>query len=81
MCCCWVSSLPPSLLPTPAAQTNCAAAVISILKYLGLGGLADELLVTDGVHNLGNLLSLGTGLHVHFASLNLWFEGTDEVCN
>jgi len=52
---------------------------MSILRHFGLENIADELLADDGVHNLGNLLSLGTDVHDRFDNLELWFEGTDEV--
>lgn len=52
---------------------------MSIPRRFGLESLARELLKTDDVHNLGNLLSLGTDAHTRFANLQLWFEGTDKV--
>jgi len=33
----------------------------------------------DGVHEIWNLLSLEHNLHSKFDSLDLWFEGTDNV--
>jgi len=58
-----------------------AANAMAILKNFGLESLADELLVADGVHNLGNLLSLSPEMHIFFDRLTLWFEATDEVCH
>ena len=52
---------------------------MSFLIDFGLGGLAHDSLATEGVHNLGNLLSFENGVHADFGRLNLWFEGTDEV--
>ena len=72
-----VSRRPPS--PTSIVQTEYAVNAISVLKDFGLGSLPQELLETNGVHDLGNLLSLETNVHTHFDRLNLWFEGTNEV--
>jgi len=47
------------------------------LKYLGLTRLAHELLTAGGVRNLGNQLSLLSGIHAKFDNLDPWFEGTD----
>ena len=60
-------------------QTSYAATAMSFLIDFGLDGLAHELLATDGVHDLGNLLSLENGVYADFGRLNLWFECTDEV--
>jgi len=54
---------------------------MSILRDFGLESLTQELLATDGAHDLGNLLSLASDVHAHFDNLELWFEGTDEVCH
>jgi len=78
MCCSCVSS--PSLSPSLTYfQDEYAPTTISVLKHFGLGSLADELLA-DGVHNLGNLLSLSADIHGEFYDLNLWFEATEVVC-
>jgi hypothetical protein len=67
--------------PTSIIQTEYAATVMTILRHLGLGALADDFLKAEGVHNLGNLLSLGTECHDRFDNLDLWLEGsTNEVC-
>jgi len=65
-------------------QGEHASTVISVLKYFGLGSLADKLLEADGVH-VGNLLSLSCDMGFQFEDLCLWFEATDtpdcyDVC-
>jgi len=52
---------------------------MDILIDLGLGDLAGEFLGADGIHDLGNMLSLEYTSYIGFSSLNLWFEGTQEV--
>jgi len=71
--------LPP--LPTPNAQDDRAYPAISLLEYFGLGCLANKLLAEDGVHHLGNLLSLSPDTGFQFTHLYLWFEATDVVCS
>jgi hypothetical protein len=73
-----LSPLPPSITHT-IVQTEYAAAAMTILEYFGLESLVKELLAADGVHNLGNLLSLQSNIHTYFDNLDLWFEGTDVV--
>ena len=58
------------------AQTEYAMAT---LIHLGLGDFAEEFLGEDGIHDLGNMLSLEFNFYVAFGSLALWFEGTQEV--
>ena len=60
-------------------RTEYAGHTMSILRHFGLESLALELLAADGVHNLGNLLSLSPHVHAHFDNLELWFERTDKV--
>ena len=72
------SLLPP---PIPIVQTEYAATAMAILSHFGLNSLVSELLAKDGVHDTGNLLSLESNIHSMFDKLNLWFEGTDEVCH
>ena len=62
-------------------QTEYAAHAMSILRHFGLESLARELLAADGVHDLGNLLSLSPHVHTHFDNLELWFESTDKACH
>ena len=52
---------------------------MATLIHLGLGDLAEEFLGTDGIHDLGNMLSLEFTVHTRFNNLGLWFEGTQEV--
>ena len=52
---------------------------MTILRDFGFEGITTKLLETNGVHNLGNLLSLATDVHGFFDKLELWFESTDEV--
>ena len=52
---------------------------MSILKSFGLKDLTDSLLEENGVHRLGNLLSLEPICHGYFDNLNLWFDHTDKV--
>ena len=52
---------------------------MSILKCFGLDDLADSLLKENGVHRLGNLLSLEPNCHRNFDNLDLWFDQTDKV--
>ena len=68
----------PSLLPS-IVQTDYAATAIAILRDFELEDLAQEFLAEDGVHGLGNLLSLEPGSHSKFDTLDLWLESTDEV--
>jgi len=70
---------PPSFLSPVPTQTQSAANSMAFLRGFGLQSLVDELLAVDGVHNLGNLLSLTFDIHCIFDKLMLWFEGTDEV--
>ena len=79
VCVVTVSSSPLSPPPTPIAQDNFASNAMAGLWYFGHVSLASELLAADGVHNLGNLLSLSLDMHFHFDSLGLWFEATDVV--
>ncbi|KAF9654326.1 hypothetical protein BDM02DRAFT_3106658 [Thelephora ganbajun] len=60
------------------SKTDYAVTAMSILRDFGLESHAQELLAPDGVHNLGNLLSLAQEVHTYFDNLDLWFEGTDE---
>ena len=53
---------------------------MTLLKSFGLVGLVDSLLPRNGVHRIGNLLSLDPICHRNFDNLNLWFEQTDVVC-
>jgi len=64
--------------PRPS-QTSFAVTAVSILRGFGLENLAQELLEEDGVHGLGNLLSLEPVTHGYFDDLRLWFEATDKV--
>lgn len=68
---------PPS--PTSIVQTEYAVSAMSILRDFGLESIATKLLGTNGVHDLGNLLSLATDAHGFFDRLELWFESTNEV--
>ena len=72
------SLLPPSI---PLVQTEHAVIAMAVLSHFGLQNLVSDLLAEDGVHDTGNLLSLEPNIHSMFDSLELWFEGTDEVCN
>ena len=65
--------------PTPITQVEFASTARAILWYFGHKDLASEFLAADGVHNLGNLLSLSSDMHSQFDSLGLWFEATDAV--
>ena len=65
---------------SPIVQTDYAVTALSILRGFGLEDLTQELLAGDGVHGLGNLLSLQIDAHSNFDSLILWLEGTDKVC-
>jgi len=62
---------------TSIVQTEYAVNAMTVLKDFGLGSLTQKLLAIDGVHDLGNLLSLASDVHAHFDNLELWFEGTD----
>jgi len=79
MCFCYVSSPPSSLSPTPIVQDKFASIAMAILQCFGHKDLADKLLAADGVHHLGNLLSLSAEMHSEFGSLGLWFEPTKVV--
>jgi len=70
-----------SIIPIthPHTQTEHAACAMAVLKSFGCENLVDELLAKNGVHNLGNLLSLTPDIHGFFDNLELWFEGTEEV--
>jgi len=59
-------------------KTDYAVTAISILRDFGLHDLVQRLCVRNGVHRLGNLLSLEPSCHIHFDRLNLWFESTGE---
>lgn len=61
-------------------QESHAATAMAILKDFGLGSLVDGLIAADGVHDLGNILSLSPDMHSHFDELSMWFEATDMVC-
>ena len=61
-------------------QTSHASTAIPLLRSFGFEELAQSLLTQDGVHRLGNLLSLDPICHRNFDNLNLWFEQTDVVC-
>jgi len=76
MCCSCALGSPSSPSPTPVIQTEYAMAT---LISIGLGDLAKETLGADGIHDLGNMLSLEFNLHVGFSDLCVWFEGTQEV--
>ena len=52
---------------------------MTIFSHFGLGSIVEELLVTNGVHNIGNLLPSESNVHYRFDNLELWFEATDEV--
>jgi len=67
------------MLLTPIAQGECAPTAIAIFKRFGLGNLADELLVANGGHNLGNLVSLSLDMRLQFDSFRLWFEAATNV--
>jgi len=56
-----------------------AATAMAVLKDFGLQGFAEELLAANGVHNLGNLLSLHAPFHTAFDMMAMWFEGTEVV--
>ena len=58
-------------------QTCHASGVLTIMESFGLGDLVDSFLSQNGVHHLGDLLSLVP--ICHFERLNLWFEHTGEV--
>jgi len=75
---CFQNPQSPLISHASIAQTGYAATAMSFLIAFGLGGLAHDLLATDGAHDLGNLLSLENGVHADFDRLNLWFESTDE---
>ena len=60
-------------------QTSHAAAAMSILSAFGLDNLVEGLLAENGVHRLGNLLSLDPICHDYFDNLDLWFEHTETV--
>ena len=60
-------------------QTRHASGVLSIMEFFGLGDLVDSFLSQNGVHHLGNLLSLDPICHADFERLNLLFEHTGEV--
>ena len=78
--CCHCASGPlSSPLPTPITQTHYAATAMAILKDFGFGSLAEGFLAKNGVHDLGNLLSLDHGIHLKFDKVNLWFDGAKEV--
>ena len=72
------SLLPPSI---PLVQTEHAVTAMAVLSHFGLENLVSDLLAKDGVHDTGNLLSLEPNIHIRFDRLNLWFEGTEEVCH
>jgi hypothetical protein len=74
------NSLSPSIAHI-IVQTEHAADAIAILRHFGLETLAQRLLEEDGVHSLGNLLSLAPEVYDLFDGLCLWFESTDEVCH
>jgi len=65
----------------PVVRVEYTATALPILGDFGLEGLTQELLAVDGVHSLGNLLSLGIDVQSRFGCLELWFEGTCEVCH
>ena len=75
---CVQNSSLPSLLAS-IFQTDYAANAVAILRAIGLEDIAQKLLAEDGVHGLGNLLSLEPVTHSMFDDLDLWLEGTDEV--
>ena len=52
---------------------------MATLIHLGLGDFAEEFLGEDGIHDLGNMLSLESIVYIGFSDLDLWFEGTQEV--
>jgi len=60
-------------------QTSHATAAMSILSSFGLEELVEGLLAENGVHRLGNLLSLDQICHNYFDNLKLWFEHTETV--
>ena len=60
-------------------QTRHASGAMTILKKFGLEDLVDNLLAANGVHCLGNLLSMDSHCHSEFDNLNLWFERTATV--
>ena len=64
--------------PMSIIQAEYAVIVMAVLGDFGLGDLGREL-KADGVHSLGNLLSLGVDVHRRFDKLKLWFEATDQV--
>ena len=74
-----VSRSPVSPLPTPIAQDKFTPTAMAVLQRFGQEGLAQELLAADGVHHLGNLLSLSSEMRSLFGGLDLWFEATDVV--
>lgn len=71
------SPLPSSL--TPIIQTDRATSALAILTNFGLEALINKFL-EDGVHGLGNLLSLSHDVHCDFNTMELWLEGAGEVC-
>ena len=54
---------------------------MATLIHLGLGDRAEEFLGEDGIHDLGNMLSLDFNVCIRFSNLGLWFEDTQEVCH
>lgn len=72
-----VSRYPPLLMST--IQTSRASNAMAILKTFGLDHLYEKLLPENGVHDVGNVLTLEHNCHRDFDRLNLWLEATDEV--
>ena len=71
------SHCPSSL--TLTVQTDHAAGAMAILKMFGHSDLYTRLLAQDGIHHVGNLLSLELNCHNSFDHLKIWFEATEEV--
>lgn len=78
----WAISFPiPFYNLHPIVQTDCATNAPGTPESFGPGRIIQALLVGNGVHNLGNLISLEPHCRGCFNNLELWFEATDEVCH
>lgn len=64
---------------TPVIQTYISAAPLSVLTAPRLDDLIKSLAIRDGIHSLGNLLSLNVNCRDWFDNLELWFERTTDV--
>ena len=54
--------------------------MLAALEIFGLKALVSELVQSNGVHTVKNVITLEHNIHEAFDSLDVWFDQTEEVC-